>query len=115
MCLSISNEIKNGNITNALILVKDLAILKPTIKIIPDEMIPLSAKWNIENCELTKINIEDSKESTEIEYYLNNYSTILELKQKVIYNNSSFREKRINPINARSRKLHTFEYSFTFF
>ena len=46
-------------------------------------MISLDEKWNLEKCELSKINIHDSNKEIEIGYYINNYLTIGELKLKV--------------------------------
>ena len=83
LCLSLSNEIKNGNINNSSKLVEDIVKLKPIVKILPNNMISLDEKWNLEKCELSKINIHDSNKEIEIGYYINNYLTIGELKLKV--------------------------------
>jgi hypothetical protein len=82
-CLSLSNEIRNGNINNSVKLVETLTTLKSMIKILPNNMIPLNDKWDLENFEISKIKIHDSKDEVDIDYYINNNFTTEELKQKV--------------------------------
>ena len=83
LCLSLSKNVKNGDINSSLEDIQYLAKLKPLIKIIPNNLIPIEKKWNLEYCDLVKIKIEDSTGETEIDYNINNYATVGELKEKV--------------------------------
>jgi hypothetical protein len=83
LCLSLINNIQNGDIDKAVKNASDLVKLKQMIKLVPNSLISSEEKWNTEYCMETGVTVQDSEQEITINYHISRLATIEELKTKV--------------------------------